>query len=105
MTTQTFTRFLAAWKGTRTNVACGPLCGVDGGTFGTWLLGQSVPPGTRRTEVAKALGISPAEIEALIAADRIRGMDGAERVGITIDTVPQTKAWIDQQSTPAGEGV
>ena len=107
MSTQTFTKFLAAWKGDRTNVECARILGIDGGTFGTWLMGQRTPPGSRRAEVAKALSITPAEIEALIASDRINGMPGAERVGIRIDTGPQAREWVDthSQPTPAAQGV
>ncbi len=105
MDSPSFTAFLTTWRGDRTNVECGRLLSIDGGTFGTWLLGQRVPPGARRADVASVLGITPAEVEALIAADRIRGMPGADRVGIRIDTPAEAQAWIDFKATRAEQPV
>ena len=93
-----FTEFLAKWKGDATNVECGLRLDIDGATFATWLTGLRRPPGNRRPAVAGRLGISLADLESLIAADRVAA---AERTAAQADPSAQMQLFSDQNIKPA----
>jgi transcriptional regulator with XRE-family HTH domain len=92
-------KLLTVWIGDRSQTVAAEELGIGQTTLSSWLTGKSLPPPARVKLLAKQIGEDPGQLKSWIDTER------AVRVlGISVNTVPQTKAWIDQQSTPAGEG-